>query len=71
LRSQVPISYLESDTEEGDDDEEELYADGQQMAKDLGAERGEVTVVWRSLKSSARTGGVKGGPAGRPCTLDL
>jgi hypothetical protein len=42
----VPISYLESDTEEGDDDEEELNADGQQMAKDLGAERGEVTVVW-------------------------
>jgi len=71
LRSQVPISYLESDTEEGDDDEEELNGDGQQMAKDLGAERGEVTVVWLNLKSSARTGGVKGGPAGRPCTLDL
>jgi len=30
-----------------------------------------VTVVWRSFRSSARTGGVKGGPAGRPYTVDF
>jgi hypothetical protein len=57
--------------EEGDDDEEELNPDGHEMAKDFGAERGEVTVVWQSLKSSASTGGVQGGLAGIPCTLDL
>jgi len=71
LKSQAPINYLESDTEGGDDDEEELNANGQQMAEYLAAERGEVTVVWRNFKSSPRTGGVMGGLAGRPFTLDL
>jgi hypothetical protein len=71
LRSQAPICYKESDTGEGDDDDKELNTHGQQLAKDFGVERGEVTVVSGSLKSSARTVGVKGGLAVRPCTLDL
>jgi hypothetical protein len=70
LRSRAPISYLALDLEEGDNNEAELNADEHQMPKDFGAGGREVSVVWRSLKRSARTASVKCGLAGRPCTLD-